>query len=586
MLRKLLLVGAVQGWALWGLWKTHELKVWPATDPLSERTLLYFSLALPLAIYLTEGISSLARQRRIFLLAVIALLFPLLGAYSGWADNVPISTGDFDGIPPARPSDLLAATVLGFVLIPLLAHFDRRNRSWPYHDLFETAWRNVILCISAGFLTGVFWIVLYAGSELLHLIGLNFMRELIQKSIFAIPVTSIAFGTAFALALARAEMVVTLRRFQLSMLAWLLPLLMMFVLVWVAAVPFTGVELLFKTHSAAFILLWCAALCISFVNAAYQDGRVIPPYGKYLSKLLAWAWLGLLVVIGVAWWAMGLRIAQHGWSEDRVWGIFVVVMATLYVAGYAASALRREEWLASIGKTNMWAAAVLCLGLLLLLSPIADARRIAVNSQMLRLASQTVASDKFDFDYLRWQAGKYGQDALHALESGINHPDRDTLASKAKQVLAQKQRHQPAESIKTLTTDEIRQRLHALPANAILSESLLKAMQSESKNWQLQRCFNAESQCTVWLVDLNGDHTQEAVVLIKYQWGDTGAALVMQSFNNEYRLVGSLSLPGNNQFSKHLEQIERGQFKIAAPTWNEIELSGQRLQVTLPQRQH
>ncbi|MEQ1526248.1 MAG: DUF4153 domain-containing protein [Gallionella sp.] len=583
MLRKLLLVGAVQGWAFWGLWKTRELKVWPATDALSERALLYFAVAVPLVIYLTEGIASLTRQRRLFLLSVVAILFLLLGAYSGWVDDISVRLADF--IPFARPSDALAAMVLGFVLIPLLAHFDTQARSWSYHELFETAWRNVILCISAAFLTATFWMVLFAGSELLHLIGLNFMRELIKESIFSIPVTGIAFGAAFALALARAEMVVTLRRFQLSMLAWLLPLLMMFILVWVIALPFTGVELLFKTHNAAFILTWCAALCISFVNAAYQDGLAAPPYGKFLSKLLAAAWLGLPVVVGVAWWAMWLRIAQHGWSEDRVWGMFVVLMATLYVTGYAVSALRREGWLSSIGKTNMWSAVILCLGLLALISPIADARRIAVSSQMQRLTSQTIASDQFDFAYLRWDAGKYGQNALHLLEAGITHPERDALASKAKQALVQTNRYLPDTGVKALSEEELRQRFHVLPATATLDDAMLKAIQAESKNWQLQQCFNTQAQCTVWQIDLNADDVREAVVLIKNQWGDTGNALVMQQIGDQYRLIGNLSLD-SKPFSKQLEQIERNEFKIVSPAWSEVEMLGQRLQLRLtPQPQ-
>lgn len=578
VLRKLLLIGAIQGWAFWGLWKSHELKVWPATDALSERALLYFALAVPLAIYLTEGIASLTRQRRLFVLGVVAVIFPLLGAYSGWVDDFSIRLSDY--IPFARPSDALAAMVLGFVLIPLLAHFDSQARSWSYHELLETAWRNVILCISAAFLTGTFWMVLSAGSELLHLIGLNFMQDLIKESIFSIPVTGIAFGAAFALALARAEMVVTLRRFQLSMLAWLLPLLMVFILVWVVALPFTGVELLFETHSAAFILTWCAALCISFVNAAYQDGQAAPPYGKFLSKLLAATWLGLPVVVGVAWWAMWLRIAQHGWSEDRVWGMFVVLMATLYVAGYAASALRRNGWLSSIGKTNMWSAVILCLCLLALISPIADARRIAVNSQMQRLTSQTIASDQFDFAYLRWDAGKYGQDALHLLEAGIAHPERDALASKAKQALAQTNRYRPDTGVRALSMEELRQRIRVVPAATTLDDAILKALQAESKNWQLQQCFNTQAQCTVWQVDLNADGVPETVALIKNQWGDTGSALVMQQNGGQYRLVGSLLL-GSKPFSKQLEQIERGEFKIVSPVWREVEMLGQRLQLTL-----
>lgn len=581
MLRRLLLIGTAQGWWLWGLWKSHELKAWPATDPVSGRAVLYLGLALPLAVYLSEGIATLTSRRRVQLLACVAILFPLLGAYSGWIDNLPLKLDPFGGIPFARPHDLLAAGILGFVLIPLLAHFDASAKRWPYRELFETAWRNIILCASAAALTGLFWMVLLAGSMLLGLIGLRFALNLIKEPIFAIPVTGIVFGAAFALTLARAEMVITLRKFQLSLLAWLLPLLMAFILVWVVALPITGVESLFKTHSAAFILLWCVALAISFTNAAYQDGQTAPPYNAFLCRSLAMAWIALPVVVAVAWWAMSLRIRQHGWSEDRVWGIFVLLLATLYVIGYATSSLRQAGWLASIGATNVWTAVVMSLGLMALLSPLADARRIAVDSQLQRLRSQIIASDQFDFDYLRWQAGTYGHEALNTLAAGIDHPDSEVLASKAKQLLAQQQRYQPGAEIKSLTTAELKTRLRRVPATSELNDALLKAIQAEAKDGQLRQCFDIQSQCTVWLVDLNGDGTQEAVVLIKSSRSDTGSgsARILQKQGGDYRLVGSMQLPFGVSFSKRIEQIERGEFKIIAPPWNEIELSGQRLHV-------
>lgn len=583
MIRKLLFVGAMQGWTLWGIWKARELNIWPHTDAISERSLLYFTLALPLAFYLTESIADLSRQRRRLILICIAVFFPLLGAYSGWADNIGIDTLSKGSFPFARPSDLMAAGVLGFVLIPLLVHFNIKSRSWSYHALFETAWRNIILCASAAFLTGLFWMVLFAGSLLLKLIGLNFIHELIQKAIFAIPVSGIVFATAYAMTLAKAEMVVTLRRFQLSLLAWLLPLLLMFVLTWVVAVPFTGVELLFKTHSAAFILLWCTSLCVSFVNAAYQDGMTVPPYGKMLSKLLAWGWLGLPGVVAVAGWAMWLRIAQHGWTEDRVWGVFVLLMAAIYVVGYAASAIRSPTWLGSIGKTNMWAAVALCSGLIALTTPLADARRIAVNSQMQRLTSQASGSEKFDFDYLRWQAGKYGHDALLTLAEGINHPERDILISKAKQTLAQKNRYQADEGIAALSLADAKVRIRALPKNAQLSDKLVAAIQAETQDWSLQQCFKTQSQCAVWLVDLNADRALDAVVLVKREWGNDTVARVLQNRNGGYKKVGTMLLPQAVHFEDLVAQIERGEFKTVTPRWNEIEFSGKRFQVTLDQ---
>jgi Domain of unknown function (DUF4153) len=576
MLRKLLLVGTLQGWGLWALWQSHELKMWPATDNVSLHALLYLCLSVPLAIYLSADLGSVSRTRRIQLLACIAVLFPVLGAYSGWANDF-IDAASFD-TQHFRPGDLLASSVLGFVLVPLLAHFNKTTRTWIYHDLFATAWRNAMLCLSAGALTGLFWVVLVAGSGLLDLIGLSFMQQLIKQAVFIIPVTSIAFSTAFALGLARSEMVITLRRFQLSMLAWLLPLLMMFILVWVTALPFTGVAALFKTHDAAFIMLWCAALCINFVNAAYQDGLTPPPYAAWLSRGLAWAWLGLLVVVSVAWWAMGLRIAQYGWSEDRVWGVFVALMASIYVVGYALSAWRAKPWLASISLTNVIAAVVLCLGLLALLTPFADARRIAVNSQMQRLSAQTVTLEKFDFAYLRWEAGRYGREALEKLAAGIVHPEQAAIAAKAQLFIAKTQRWNSENE--ALSAAQLRSKLRVLPSKAVLDEKLISAMMAlEKQNWLLGRCFEVNSECAVWLVDLNNDQRLDAVIFTKGEGSEEARMVVMQNSGDNYRLNDED--PAQDVcYEDSLAQIAAGNFKLVKPEFNDIEIAGQRFQIS------
>ena len=88
--RWLLLVGALQGWALWGLWKARELKVWPSIDPVSERALLYVSLALPLAFYFTQNIAELARSRRIRMMLGNGVMIEVTG------DNV-----NMDGVRAA-----------------------------------------------------------------------------------------------------------------------------------------------------------------------------------------------------------------------------------------------------------------------------------------------------------------------------------------------------------------------------------------------------------------------------------------------------------------------------------------------------
>ncbi|HEY0665511.1 MAG TPA: DUF4153 domain-containing protein [Gallionella sp.] len=588
MNRWLLLVGVAQGWLLWGLWKARELKVWPAVDPVSERILLYLFLAVPLAFYLTQNIPALTRAARIKILAGIGTLFALLGGYSGWAENIPTGlAGGMWNTPPARPSDLLAAAVLGFVVIPLLAHLERAPRRWRYHALFETAWRNALLTISSATLTGVFWVVLFAGAMLMKSIGLNFVYELIEKPIFSIPVTGMIFGAAFGLGLARADMIVMLRRFWLTISAWLLPLLLAFSVMWTAALPFTGLEMLFKTHNAAFILLWFIALSVNFANAAYQDGSGEQPYGRWLGKALEYAWLTLLALAAVAWWAMQQRIVQYGWTEDRVWGAFVLLIATLYTAGYAWSVRTGRGWLANIGKTNIATALVMCAGLVLLLSPLADARRIAVASQMDRLLSGATGTDKIDYSYLRWHAGRYGRDALEQLSQGIAHPDKDTIASRAKQALAQQNRYSDTSSgAAALSTGQMRQRLHVLPKDMVLDEALIRQMQAAAR-WEERRCLETDAQCVVWMLDLNGDGLKEAIVMKEEKgWSGDSAIFYQQTAKGQYRYGGTLAIGygmNDKQRAQMMADIGQNRVKAVAPRFNDIEIGGRRIGVTADQ---
>lgn len=585
MNRLLLLVGAVQGWALYGLWKARELKVWPALDPVSERALLYLSLALPLAFYLTEKLDMPRKGRRSWLLAGIGIVFALLGAYSGWADNTSIEAlrGMWE-VPPARPSDIFAAAILGFILIPLWAHYEGGPTRWRYHALFETAWRNGLLMANSAMLTGVFWMVLFAGAMLMKSIGLGFIEELIEKPIFAIPVSGIVFGAAVALSLAHEEWIVTLRRFWLSIFAWLLPLLLLFSVMWVIALPFTGVQPLFGTRNGGFILLWFIALSVAFANAAYRDGAGQEPYGRKLSKLLEYSWPTLMVLAGIAWWAVKLRIDQYGWTEDRVWAVFILLLASVYTVGYSYSLKTRRGWLGDIGKTNIAAALIMVIGLVALLSPVADARRIAVISQMNRVLHNEIAANKIDYAYLRWQAGRYGHDALNTLAEGIDHKETTAIASKAKQALAQQNRYGKAEdkAAQSLTLEQVRQRFEILPHGETAGDALFRAIQSGSR-WDQKRCLALNAKCFIWLVDLNADNLKEAVLVVEQPEWSTGQAVFYEQLpTGEYRYAGQIMLreiAAGKNIGQFKSNIERGKVRVLPPRFNDIEIDGRRISV-------
>ncbi len=433
-------IGAVQGALIYWLYRAGKEHFWPATSSSIIGMLGALALGVPALIYLSHD-AGIPAKRRALLLALMALAYALLGWYAGWMEG---SEGHFGAFASMHAGNALAAGILGFVLVPLVSGWNAVRTAagrWDYQRLYEMAWRNAVLCFTTGLLTGLFWMVLLAGTGLLKSLGLNGFFDMIKEPEFFIPATCIAAGEAFALGLSRAELLVSLRRFWMTLTAWFLPLLLCFAVVWVIALPFTGLEELFGTRTAAFFLLWFTALCIKFMNSAWQDGQHGPEtavYGVRLQMLVAELWLTLPVVVAVAGLALAQRIGQYGWTDDRIWGAFVWLILAGHVTGYSLSwlpALKRSGWMAAVGLTNVAVAVVMVVGLVLLLSPVLDPRRLSVNDQLSRLRSGLVTAERFDYNYLRFDAGRWGNDALQRLAAEQGDERTRDIAGRAKQAL-------------------------------------------------------------------------------------------------------------------------------------------------------
>lgn len=501
--RLLALTGVIQGWVLWWLWHAAELGQWPATQPIARTAILYAAIVLPLALYWTQGVDQLSARVRRAAMAAYLVGYASLGAYSAWV------SGAVNSRISVRPADALAAIILGFVSVSLLCGFDFSARRWRYARLFHYSWRNGILTATAGAMTGAVWMVLYAGAGLMGLIQVKWILEMIQKPIFIFPVTGLVVAGAFALGLVRAAMTEAIRRFWLSISSWLLLLVLFFGVMWVAWVPFTGLDALFKTKSAALMMLWFTALAVKFSNCAYQDGEIAWPYPRWLSYATQAAWLSLLPVVAIAWWALGLRVAQYGWSEDRLWAALVSSVALIYVVGYAWSWRQRDRWMFAIARTNIVAAGVLCLGLLAFVSPVANIQRLAVSAHMQRVADAG-GSVEPDWTYLRWESGRFGRQALQALVGGAGVPAGQAWAKQAADALAKSSRYGDAPQV--LTAALVADKFVVYPAGKTLPAAFVQYAQDQQSDWSLKSCMGASGKCRVWLGDLNGDGQDEVVL--------------------------------------------------------------------------
>jgi len=516
-------LGLVQGIALYALYKTNEAMLWPIEWGPLFNALLLSLLLLPFVVYWAHGI--LTRNTLIKLLLVMGILTMGMGAYQA------ATLFSFTDLKKPQLVDFpvfLGLGLLSFMIVPLVSAWRSHGQTglalgrWDYATLFEHAWRNAVITVQAGVLTGLLWIVLQLGAQLFRLIGVDWPHDVLEEAWFAMPVTALSIALGMRAGLKRAAFVITLRNHWLTLTAWLLPLVGLIGSAFVVT-SLGGVDKLFERGLSAFFLLWFAAFWVKFFNSAFQDGQSAPPFGAGLQKILPYTTVALLAITGLAAWALLLRVGQHGLTPDRVWGLLVAGVALCYGGGYAFSIIRKTQWMGSIAHANVLAALMMCVGIVLLLSPVLDARRLSASSQMSRLDAGKVDTAEFDVHALTHQ-GRFGYEALQNLAQQKSPKNEATLlALRAREVIEMTQQNLPrADTLdegSNETVVNVRERLIIHPKNATLPEDFVTFLKIDVDTWESwirpTSCFaqrNKTLRCPLLQMDLNRDGQNEMIL--------------------------------------------------------------------------
>lgn len=513
-----LATGLAQGLLLYGLYQADKSKVWPATQRELYGALLMVVLFTPFVVL--AGVSALRGRTMILWKALVVLVVGALAAYGVWS-GAPGARG-VDGLGPHNFFAFAALLFIGHHLVQP-ADMERR-RIARFGTYFDVTWKHGVQLALSLLFTGAFWLLLFLAAQLFKLIGVGAIESLIREQAFSFPATTVVFAAAVQLTDVRANLVRGVRTVSLTLLAWLLPLMALIAGGFLLTLPFTGLAPLWATKKAAALLLTAAAFLIILTNAAYQDGAERP------HAVLAWAAriAGLLLapITALAGYAIWLRVAQYGLTPERVVGLACVVVAAGYAIGYAIAAAKPGPWMRPLEATNIAMAFVIIGVLLALASPLADPRRLSAGDQVRRLEAGRIAPDAFDFEFLRFDAGRYGRRALDRLSAGAD----PQVARLAKAALALEgrtgRRDEPVRKTPRIT-------FH--PAGTAAPEGFLSAL---TKGPDYDPCLNGDSACDARLFDVTGDGQPE--VLLSGGWnidvygrGDDGVWRKLGSFQTQ-----------------------------------------------------
>lgn len=560
--------GWMIGWAIAqgaALWALHGLL------PKGDAAVLWPLYAVVLAVPPTLQLLAAHRARRLLwaYAAALAMVFAAAAAYAGHA-----SLGENRGRAAMALGVLLSCS--WFVLLPF-AEQRLASGTWArdYARLFATAWRHAFQLLLAGLFAGLFWALLFLLAGLFKVLGVSLFLDTFTSRPFVYMATPMAFSMGLSLYAAREEALAGFWRSMLQVLGWLLPLACMIALLFLVALPVRGLAPLWKTGHATALMLGLMAWLVFLFNVAWSDGRAESQrFGPGLQRFCAAGLLAMPVYAALCAYALGLRVAQYGWSADRVWAALAVALMAVYAVGYAVAALRRgAPWMALARRVNVAAAWLAVALALLTCTPVLDPARIAVASQLARLQAQRVDVQAFDFRYLRWDAGRAGRAALEQLAQEQSHPQAAQIREQAQAAQQDTHRYARGRGTPVWTAETLRARLQPFPADAAPDAAWLEFLLTQLRGNQLSLTCTEAAPCPVLRIDLDGDGQAEQVLLSGY------ASQVFARDGARWRTVGRLQ--GN---LRHVQGARAGQWveqgvQTQPPRWRDLVIGGERYSV-------
>ena len=387
-------IALAQGIALLLLWRALTNETWPAQQPAVNFPLWTIAIVLPALLLLSLESGRAVRTVRYVGLFCAVLVLPAV--YIGW------QASPFDEFPFESLLFVYIVT-MGIACFKALMYLQLQIADAPiaYRTLFRYSWRNfLVVALTAPLVWGVA-LILFLWGALFQAIGIDFFADLFARDWFLFPVLAVAFGLGVLIFRHLATVIDGVTSLLEGLIRLLFPLIVAVFVIFLAALPFTGLQPLWETGNGTALLMGMNIFALFFANAVYQPGRR-PPYPAIVHRLL-YAGTSLLPIISMlALYGLYLRIAQYGWTVERCWALVICLLLALFSAGYSLGIVRRrDDWPETLGRVNVimgWAIVAL---MLLVNTPLLDFRSISLASQFARVERGEIEIHDFDFYYAR-----------------------------------------------------------------------------------------------------------------------------------------------------------------------------------------
>jgi len=417
----MLIIAVVQGILLFALYRAFDTDFWPSDDPLWSYPLWAVAIAVPLLLLLSLNHGN--ERRVVQLVAGWAAVLALLAIYTGWQAE------PFEEFPVGSLTFVFCASMT-LACFKALMYLQQRANQVPltYQVLFTNSWRNFLVTALSAIFVLIFWLILVLWGELFRVIEIDFFRDLFREDWFIFPVLGFALGLGMIIFRNLTRVIDTITKLLHALIKLLLPLIILVAVIFLAALPLVGLDVLWATGNGTALLLWLLAVILFFTNAVYQDGRETNPYAPVVHRLIFSGLCVMPIISALSLYGLVLRLNQYGWSVERCWAFVVWLILTLLAVGYVIGIVRRRaEWTIDLARVNRYMGLVVLALMILANSPILDFRKISLNSQMNRVDAGQIELEEFDFRYAKQHLVRPGYLAMEEMKRQVGDSDSDLL---------------------------------------------------------------------------------------------------------------------------------------------------------------
>ncbi|MBB1289835.1 DUF4153 domain-containing protein [Pseudoalteromonas sp. SR43-6] len=496
----IIILAVLQAIALTLLYSSIENNVWPATSPTWLVSLITFSMSFPLLMLMTVNKNNI--KTSLLLILPFSLLLSLLGAYVGFQQEPQ----EYVSNNTLMSVFIFTSLIAGFKGLMYIQQFGS-SENVNYSRLFKLSWRNFIIFGECWLFVLIFWGILNLGAALFDILDIEFFSELLRNEWFWIPTLTLAFAFASVIFRKLLNIEDNIAFLLQTLIKFLLPVLSVISLGFLATLPFTGLNKLWETGSGSLLVMWLQVLTLFFVNTVYKDDSSVRPYHMLLHRLVFISVALLPVYSVISAYGIYLRVEQHGLTVDRCWGILIWFLLACFSFSYLVGIItKRDNWLEPLSKINIVMGWVVLVSMLAVNSPLLNFQSLSTNSQIARLNADKVTIEKFDYYYFEHSLGRQGYLAMQLLKQKIetSHPEQYAIIDRM---------YVNNEFALTLehTVDDFIERSVFWPSQALIPQGLIEAVFSEQHFYDR----NSLKEHTYYFIgmDLNKDDALDFIVI-------------------------------------------------------------------------